>query len=99
MTAKPKAPAPATSVQHSASMALPERVTCSSCAEFTPGREPNSLGKEVVHSVAGFHCNQNPEEPARWFYDDASAPWNGRRYAENLLDLIRANVAALGVEP
>lgn len=35
----------AASVQHSASMALPERVTCSSCAEFIPGREPNSLGK------------------------------------------------------
>ncbi len=28
-----------------ASVALPERVTCASCAEFTPGREPNSLGQ------------------------------------------------------
>lgn len=36
---------PAANVQHSASMARPERVTCASCAEFEPGREPNSLGR------------------------------------------------------
>ena len=51
--------------------------------------------REVIHSVAGFHCNRNPEEPARWFYNDGTAPWNGKRYAENLLALIRANIEAL----
>lgn len=55
--------------------------------------------REVIHSVDGFHRNQNPEEPARWFYDDGTAPWNGKRYAETLLKLIRANIAALEVEP
>ena len=53
--------------------------------------------REVVHSIAGFDPNTHhaPGEPARWFYNDLTAPWNGKRHAENLLKLIRANIDAL----
>jgi hypothetical protein len=32
---------------------------------------------------------------ARWFYNDSTAPWHGKRHAEALLKLIRANITAL----
>ena len=52
--------------------------------------------REVVHGITGF-CkgNHSPAEPARWFYNDVTAPWNGKRHAENLMKLIRANISAL----
>lgn len=56
--------------------------------------------RTVIHGLGGFHRNRSPDEPARWFYNDVTAPWNGKRHAATLLDLIRASIDALqGEQP
>ncbi len=54
--------------------------------------------RAVVHGIAEFapnNAHRDPRVMARWFYNDSTAPWNGKRHAEALLKLIRANITAL----